>query len=107
MRGTGHRRVLLMIDDRIVAHVAPLARLELTEDGRGQFRFQPGHTLEHFQPLNALNLDGIPPTAHARSPANVLREDVVGPSLDPASVLANAPAVEDGYFVVPPVITEE
>ena len=96
-----------MIDDRIVAHVARLARLELTEGERRQFRVQLGHILEHFQSLNALNLDGVPPTAHARSTAGVLREDVAGPSLDRASVLANAPAAEDGYFVVPPVITEE
>src|SRR5260370_30128216 len=87
------RRVLPMIDDRIVAHVARLSRLELTDDERRQFRVQLGHILEYFQSLNALNLDGVPPTAHARSTANVLREDVAAPSLALASVLGNAPAV--------------
>ncbi|HYM92068.1 MAG TPA: Asp-tRNA(Asn)/Glu-tRNA(Gln) amidotransferase subunit GatC [bacterium] len=96
-----------MIDDRTVAHVARLSRLELSDEERRQFREQLGHILEHFQTLNALNLDGVPPTAHARATANVLRDDVVRPSLDPAATLANAPAAEDGYFVVPPVILED
>ncbi len=96
-----------MIDDRTVARVARLSRLELSDEERRQFREQLANILEHFQTLNALNLDGVPPTAHARATANVLRDDVVQPSLDPASILANAPAVEDGYFVVPPVILED
>jgi len=96
-----------VIDDRTVAHVARLSRLELSSEERRQFREQLGHILEHFRTLNALDLEGIPPTAHARATANVLREDVVRPCLDPAAVLANAPQAEDGYFVVPPVILEE
>jgi aspartyl-tRNA(Asn)/glutamyl-tRNA(Gln) amidotransferase subunit C len=36
----------------------------------------------------------------------VLRDDVVTPSLDRAEVLAQAPAVEDNRFKVPPVLGE-
>jgi aspartyl-tRNA(Asn)/glutamyl-tRNA(Gln) amidotransferase subunit C len=99
-----------MIDDRTVAHVARLSRLELTDDERERFRAQLGSILEHFQSLLALDLGGEPGPARgeaAAPAANVLRDDLVRPSLPIEDVLANAPAVEDGCFVVPPVIEGE
>ncbi len=96
-----------MIDDRVVAHVARLSRLELTDEERTMFRAQLGSILEHFRQLDALDLSGVAPTAHALGAANVLREDVPEPCLSREEALANAPAAEDGYFVVPPVIETE
>jgi len=109
-----------MIDDRTVAHVARLSRLELSDDERERFRAQLGSILEHFQSLLALDLAGEAPPgdlsplagngrldAHASEITNVLREDTVQPCLPLEDVLANAPASEDGCFVVPPVIEGE
>jgi len=96
-----------LIDDRVVAHVARLGRLELSEEERRLFRAQLGSILEHFQVLNALNLTGIPPTSHVRPVTNVLRDDVARPCLSQDEALANAPASEGGCFVVPPVIEAE
>jgi len=96
-----------MIDDRTVARVARLSRLELSPEELDRFRDQLGDILAYVQRLNALDLGDAPPTAHLRPAANVLREDEVRPSLTREEALANAPAVEDGYFVVPPVMTEE
>ena len=96
-----------MIDDRTVAHVARLSRLELSPQELERFRHQLGDILAYVQRLGALDLGDVPPTAHVRPDANVLREDEVRPSLSQEEALANAPAVENGYFVVPPVITED
>ena len=96
-----------MIDDRTVAHVARLSRLELSAEERERFRHQLGEILAYVQRLDALDLTGVPPTAHVRPMTNVLREDQVRPCLTPEEALANAPEVEQGYFVVPPIITEE
>lgn len=96
-----------MIDDRTVAHVARLSRLELGPEEREQFREQLGEILAYVRRLDALDLTGVPPTAHVRPMVNVLREDEVRASLTQAEALANAPAVDQGYFVVPPVITED
>jgi aspartyl-tRNA(Asn)/glutamyl-tRNA(Gln) amidotransferase subunit C len=93
-----------MIDDRTVAHVARLSRLELSDEERERFRAQLGSILEHFQNLLALDLSNEPPASDAAPLTNVLRDDVARPSLPIDDVLANAPAVEDGCFVVPPVI---
>lgn len=105
-----------MIDDRTVAHVARLSRLELSDEERERFRAQLGSILEHFQSLLALDLSGEPSSAgHASDArreanpraANVLRDDRATPCLPLSDVLANAPASEDGCFVVPPVIEGE
>jgi aspartyl-tRNA(Asn)/glutamyl-tRNA(Gln) amidotransferase subunit C len=96
-----------MIDDRTVAHVARLSRLELSPEEQERFREQLAEILAYVRRLDALDLAGVPPTAHVLPMANVLRDDEVRPSLTQAEALANAPAVDQGYFVVPPVITED
>jgi aspartyl-tRNA(Asn)/glutamyl-tRNA(Gln) amidotransferase subunit C len=96
-----------MIDDRTVAHVARLSRLELSPEEHERFRHQLGEILAYVRRLDALDLTGVPPMAHVRPMANVLRDDEVRPCLTQEEALANAPEVHQGYFVVPPVITEE
>ena len=90
-----------------VAHVARLARLELTDDELDLFTGQLAAVLEHAADVEALDVDDVPPTAHPYELANVLRPDEVRPSLDRDEVLAAAPAVEDGRFKVPPILGEE
>ena len=90
-----------------VAHVARLARLELTDDELDLFTGQLAAVLDHAADVEALDVAGVPPTAHPYELANVARPDVVRPSLDRDEVLAAAPAVEDGRFKVPPILGEE
>lgn len=89
-----------------VAHVARLARLELTDDELGLFTDQLGKVLDHARDVEALDLGDVPPTSHPYPLANVMRADEVRPSLDRAAVLDAAPAVEDDQFRVPPVLGE-
>ncbi len=89
-----------------VAHVARLARLHLTDDELATFTGQLDAVLGHAADVEALDLDDVPPTSHPYPLSNVLRDDVVTPSLDRAEVLAQAPAVENDQFKVPPVLGE-
>jgi aspartyl-tRNA(Asn)/glutamyl-tRNA(Gln) amidotransferase subunit C len=89
-----------------VAHVATLARLDLTDDERERFAEQLGVVLEHFADVEGLDTSGVPPTAHPLPLDNVLREDVATPSLDRDEVLAQAPDTEDGRFRVPRILGE-
>jgi len=90
-----------------VAHVARLARLSLTDDELDRFTGQLAAVLDHARDVESLDVGDVPPTAHPLPLKNVLRPDVVAPSLDRAEVFAAAPAVEDDRFAVPPILGEE
>ncbi|MDU5088663.1 MAG: Asp-tRNA(Asn)/Glu-tRNA(Gln) amidotransferase subunit GatC [Veillonella sp.] len=62
--------------------------------------------LTYVAELDALELDGVEPMAHAVPLHNVFREDEKKPSLDHELALSNAPEAEDGYFKVPRVVQE-
>jgi len=89
-----------------VAHVAGLARLRLTDEELDLFTGQLEAVLEHAEDVASLDTEGVPPTAHPFPLENVLRDDVIRPSLDRDEVLAAAPDAEDGRFRVPPVLGE-
>lgn len=89
-----------------VAHVARLARLELSDDELGMFTGQLAAVLEHAADIEALDTTGVEPTAHPLPLSNVWREDAVVPGLDREEVLAAAPDVEDHRFRVPPILGE-
>lgn len=89
-----------------VAHVARLARLELTDDELSTFTEQLAKVLDHARDVEALDVGDVPPTAHPYPLRNVLRADEQVPCLDRDDVLAGAPAVEDHQFRVPPVLGE-
>jgi aspartyl-tRNA(Asn)/glutamyl-tRNA(Gln) amidotransferase subunit C len=89
-----------------VAHVAALARLELTDEELDRFTGQLAKVIDHARDVAALDLSGVPPTAHPFPVRNVLRPDEVRPCLRPSDVLGEAPAVEDGRFRVPRIVGE-
>lgn len=89
-----------------VEHVALLARLGLTDDELGRLEGQLNHILDQYAILTTLETDHIAPTAQTIELDNILRDDVAGPSLTAEDVLANAPA-RDGAFVVVPAILGE
>ena len=89
-----------------VVHVARLARLDLTDDEVDRFTDQLAAVLDHVADMGALDTAGVAPTAHPLPLANVLRDDVPGPSLDREEVLAQAPAAEAGRFRVPRILGE-
>ena len=87
-----------------VAHVARLARLDVTDEELDRYTTQLAAVLDHAEDVAALDLADVAPTAHPLPLVNVLREDAVRPSLDRDEVLAAAPAVEDGRFRVPSIL---
>lgn len=92
----------LTADD--VKKVALLSRLELTDD---EIEAQRGHLnglLAQFDKLQELDVTGLEPTSHPYPLTNVLRADVIKPSLSREQVLANAPEKRDGCFVVPRIM---
>ena len=87
-----------------VVYVAELARLEFHDDELKVLGDQLTSILDYAEKLNELDTSDVRPTAHVLPVNNVLREDVVTPSLDREKVLQNAPSQENGCFKVPKVI---
>ncbi|HEY2916343.1 MAG TPA: Asp-tRNA(Asn)/Glu-tRNA(Gln) amidotransferase subunit GatC [Candidatus Limnocylindrales bacterium] len=87
-----------------VEHVAYLARLGLTEAELDRLEGQLNHILDQYAKLAELDTDAIPPTAQTIELENILRDDVVTPSLPQAAVLGNAPARSGEFLVVPPIL---
>jgi len=90
-----------------VAHVARLARLELSADELTEFTGQLASVLTYAAEISELDVDDLEPMAHPLPLRNVLREDELQPTLDREVVLAEAPAAEDGRFRVPRILGEE
>ena len=89
-----------------VAKVAKLARLRITDAELEQFTQQLGQILEHANDMTSLNLADVEPTGHPFGLINVMREDVVRPSLNRDAVFAEAPDSEEGRFGVPRIMGE-
>lgn len=87
-----------------VLHIARLARIALTDEDVARFTAQLSGILDHFTALSAVDTEGIEPTAHPLPLSNVMRADLVSPSLPQDVALANAPRTEDGYVRVRAVL---
>ena len=90
-----------MIDRAQVEHVARLARLELSEAELDEMAQELSGVLGHIETISELDLDDVPPTSHVADVTTPLREDVPQPSLPREKALDQAPAVQDGGFLVP------
>jgi len=90
-----------------VRHIAMLARLKLTDEEVASFSGQLSAILDYISQLEEVNVEGVEPTAHAVALRNVFRDDVVRPSFDPDTALANAPDREESSFKVPKVLDQD
>lgn len=89
-----------------VEKIAHLARLALTESQLVAYQEQLSAVLEYAAMLDELDLAGIEPTAHAVSRQNVVRDDVVVPSLPLEDVLRNAAKHQERQFHIQSVLPE-
>ena len=90
-----------------VAHIANLARLEL-EPGQGEAMARElDRILGYAEQLQALDTDGIEPTAHVLPLVTPVRRDEPASPVDPEAALSNAPARGGAAFAVPKVLDED
>jgi aspartyl-tRNA(Asn)/glutamyl-tRNA(Gln) amidotransferase subunit C len=96
----------MKINKSEVEHVARLARLEIAESEKDPFSEQLSQILKYMDQLGTVNTEGIPQTATVREQTNVFQEDTPHPCLSVEQATANAPQTEDGFFVVPRILTD-
>lgn len=87
-----------------IKKVAHLARLKLTPEEESHLGRQVDQIVGFFEQLQAVDVSGIEPTAHAFPLVNVTRPDEVRPSLPHEEAMRNAPARSNGLFQVPKIV---
>ena len=96
-----------------VAHLARLARIDLTDAELDHLAPQLDVILQSVAQVSDVAAQDIPPTSHALPLTNVFRPDEIAPCLPVDEALAGAPlvdgepAVEDERFRVPRILGEE
>lgn len=92
----------LQLDD--VRRIAHLARIEITDDQAAATLAQLNDIFAMIERMQKVDTTGVEPMAHPLGGAQRLRADAVTESIDRDANLKNAPAQEDGLFLVPRVI---
>ncbi len=87
-----------------VAHVATLARLNLTEEETKLFQAQLGRVLEYAEKLREVDTNEVEAAAHAIPIFNVFRDDEPRRWLTVEEALSNAPRQARGLFIVTKVV---
>src|SRR4051812_2987113 len=90
-----------------LAHLADLARIELSDAELEHLAPQLSVILESVASITGVAGDDVPPTSHALPLTNVFRDDVVRPGLTAEEALSGAPAVEQQRFKVPRILGDE
>lgn len=95
----------MKIDSALVARVASLAALDLTDAERDALAGQLTRIVEHFEALRSIPEELL--AQEPPAPTLPLRSDEARDGSPGALVQTNAPDFAHGHFVVPRVVTRD
>ncbi len=90
-----------------VAHLAGLARIDLSDAELDRMLGELTVILDAVAQVQQAPTDGVEPMSHPLPLTNVTRPDEVRPGLTAAEALSGAPAQEQQRFSVPRILTED
>lgn len=91
----------------LVQHLASLAHIPLSSDLEQALINTLPEVLNFVEQVKSLSLAEVEKTYRTTDEENVMREDVVTPSLTQSETLKNASTTSQGYFVVPRIIEND
>lgn len=94
----------MAIDNDTVKRIAFLAHLNVEQDKLEETKEEFNKILAWVEELGEVNTDNVEPLVSVNNEALTLRQDEVTTGHISQKILANAPAKEYGYFVVPKVV---
>jgi aspartyl-tRNA(Asn)/glutamyl-tRNA(Gln) amidotransferase subunit C len=94
----------MSVDADTVRRVAHLARISVAEDEVENLRGELNAILAFVEQLGEVNVEGVEPMTSVTPMAMKMREDVVNDGGIADDIIANAPAHEHHFFVVPKVV---
>ena len=94
----------MSIDATTVRRIAHLARVAVADDEVEHLRGEINAMLAFVEQLSEVDVTGVEPMTSVTPMVMKKRTDVVTDGADADAVLANAPATEKNYFLVPKVV---
>ena len=94
----------MSVDVSTVKRVAHLARIRVAEEDLEALRGELNAILGFVEQLNEVDITGVEPMTSVQPMAMKKREDQVTDGACADDVLANAPARQENYFLVPKVV---
>ncbi|WP_186395275.1 Asp-tRNA(Asn)/Glu-tRNA(Gln) amidotransferase subunit GatC [Stappia sp. TSB10GB4] len=94
----------MSVDVDTVKRVAHLARIKVTDEEAGRMTGELNTILAFVEQLDEVNVDGVEPMTSVVHQQMKKRADVVSDGGYPEKVVANAPASDDNFFMVPKVV---
>jgi len=91
----------MQVDEKLIKHVAAVARLNLTDEEVKKFLPQLKEILNAFSKIDEVDTKGVRPSFQPVDLKNQLREDVEKECLSQEEALANSEHKKDGYFKGP------
>jgi aspartyl-tRNA(Asn)/glutamyl-tRNA(Gln) amidotransferase subunit C len=94
----------MSVDKATVKRVARLARIAVSDDEAEALKAELNTILDFVEQLNEVDVTGVEPMTSVTAMKMKMRRDVVTEGERADSVVANAPAREQSFFVVPKVV---
>lgn len=94
----------MSVDSDTVRRIAHLARIRLEDDRIEPMREELNAILAFVEQLDEVDTQNVEPMTSVVATRMRLRADVVTDGGISEDVIANAPASEDGFFMVPRVV---
>ena len=94
----------MSVDHDTVRRIARLARLAIAEEDVPHLQGELNAILAFVEQLNDVNVEGVEPMTSVTPMTMKKREDRVTDGGYPDKIVANAPATEDNFFLVPKVV---
>ncbi len=87
-----------------ILNVASLSRLAIDDETASEYAQDISKILTMMDTLAEVDTDNVKPLSNVHDAYQVLRADKAGPAIDRELNMSNAPAKQDGLFLVPQVI---
>ena len=94
----------MSLTDEEVRKLALLARLDISDEEVASVRPQLDSILQFVEQLAELDTNNVEPMTTALDVDNRWRDDALVPGLSNQQAMDNAPANDEGCFLVPPVL---
>jgi aspartyl-tRNA(Asn)/glutamyl-tRNA(Gln) amidotransferase subunit C len=94
----------MSVDAATVRRIAHLARIAVAEDEVEHLRGELNAILAFVEQLSEVDVEGVEPMTSVIPMEMKKRLDEVTDGGIPDDILKNAPAAQDGFFVVPKVV---